>query len=153
MDPIMDPIMDNCGTWSPIHDWIHNWRSVNCLIAWIVNDHLNCQGPFTMRPACSPRETSMCEKTIANRRTTLWTTSALETVTTSLPSPGRPTRPARLSPIATNNLCLHCYRTSRMQCEVSHITSAMRIRGGTYESYETVMGVFISHCPSGRQVV
>ena len=28
-------------------------RIVNCLSVWIVNDHLNCQGPFTMRPACS----------------------------------------------------------------------------------------------------
>ena len=124
MDPIMDPIMDNCGTWSPIHDWIHNWRSVNCLIAWIVNDHLNCQGPFTMRPACSPRETSMCEKTITNRRTTLWTTSALETVTTSLPSP-RPTYKARPA-------LPHCYKAififtviGYQECNVKSVTSRL----------------------------
>ena len=116
MDPIMDPIMDNCGTWSPIHDWIHNWRSVNCLIAWIVNDHLDCQGPFTMRPACSPREASMCEKIITNRRTNLWTKSALETVTTSLPSP-RPTYKARPA-------LPHCYKQS-LSSLLSDIKNAM----------------------------
>ena len=25
---IMDPTMDNCGTWSQIHDWVHDWKTL-----------------------------------------------------------------------------------------------------------------------------